>query len=776
MLTLKLLGPPSLVAPGGSIRGRAAQGRRLALLALLALARGRPLTRDKLIALLWPESPADRARHHLSDAVYIVRAALGENVITSAGDELALNPAAITSDVEMFERRLDAGDREAAVALFAGPLLDGFHLSDGAEFEHWLDAERARLGQRYAAALTALAEASEGRDDFAAATAWWRRLAAHDPYSGRVALRLMRALEAGGDRAAALQHARGHAALLRAEFEAEPDPDVTAFAERLRLEPPTRPAPEPVAAREGSPAAHRGAVPAGGEAVEQGRRAARGYRAALAAVLLVLAIVGVYGLREAQLAAPPHDARSVAVLPFVNMSPDPENTYFSDGLSEQIIAMLSRIAGLRVAARTSSFALRDRRLDVRAIGDTLGVGAVLEGSVRTDGTRLRVTAQLIDAASGYHIWSDEYNRELEDIFAVQEEIASAIAGALELRLAGAATAFRARPQPDLEAYDLYLRGLYLRNSLTADALRQATQYFDRAIVLEPDFSLAYAAKASVIAPQIYFGYVPRATGVPELRALTARALQLDSTLGEAYVALGVLRLFFEWDWDGAEQALRRAIELNPNDAHAHHHLGNYLTTIGRLTEAIAARERSAELDPLNPRSRYTLAGSYAYAGDFERAIVEYRRAQQVDPVNPLAIGLGPRLPSGVAHALLLQGREAEAVEEYLEIAALRDATRGELEGLRRAFVESGMSGFWRKWLDMDLRQYGNAPDPMRLATLWALAGDTARAFHWLERAYAERNAGLVYLRRDLVFESLASHPRVARIFRAMKLPAPARRD
>ncbi|HEX9703990.1 MAG TPA: tetratricopeptide repeat protein, partial [Gemmatimonadales bacterium] len=647
----------------------------------------------------------------------------------------------------------------------------GFHLSDAAEFERWLDGERARLGQRYTAALESLAEASEGRDEFAVAVGWWRRLAAHDPYSGRVALRLMRSLEAAGDRAGALQHARVHAALLREEFDAGPDPEVTAFAERLRLDPPARSAPEPAAVRPARSPPHRDPTPAASGGAPTARKGpARGYAAAAAALLLVLAIVGVYGIRGAPLAAPPPFARSVGVLPFVNMSPDPENAYFSDGLSEEIIAALSRIGGLRVAARTSSFALRDRRLDARAIGDTLGVAAVLEGSVRKDGNRLRVTAQLIDAATGYHIWSDEYNRELEDIFAVQEQIASAIAGALELRLTGGAVT-QARRLPDLQAYDLYLRGLYLRNSLTADGLRQAMDFFDRAIELEPRFALAYAAKASVVAPQIYFRHVPWEEGVSELRAAVARALELDSTLGEAHASLGILRLFFDWDWEGAERALRRAIELNPNDPHAFHHLANYLHAVGRIEEAVAARERSVELDPLNARTRFVLGVDYSLAGDLHHAIAEYRRAQQLDPVHPLALGLGPSLPAGPARVYVWQGRYDEAVEEYIRIAMLRGATASELDAIRRAYAASGMPGFWRKWLEMDLRQSGNTPDPLRIATLWALIGDTAQTFHWLDRAYGERNPGLIYLRLEPALDSLSSHPRVARILSKMKFPA-----
>ena len=752
------------------MKGRASQGRQLALLAVLALARGRAVTRDKLIALFWPEETVERARRQLSDAVYNVRAALGDDVIRSAGDELRLDEDLIDSDVAQFEQLLGAGQLEAAVSLRLGPLLEGFHLSDAPEFERWLDAERSRLDERFAAALATLAEQSDARGDPGAAVACWRRLAAHDPYSGRVALRLMRALERAGDRAGALQHARTHAALLRADFDAQPDPEVRAFAERLRLEPAnatgrggTAELPSPRPPVQPAPPAADVMPPA----VRPGRR----YAVIVAMVMLsALAIAGLRSIGTERIAETSvSGTRSVGVLPFVNLSANPDNAYFSDGLSEQIIAELSRIDGLRVAARTSSFALRDRDLTVRSIGDTLAVAAVLEGSVRREGTRLRVTAQLIDAATGYHIWSDHYDRQLSDVFAVQEDIARAIAGALELRLSSPVAGARSRHHPSLEAYDLYLRGLYLRNTLSADGLAHAAEYFDRAIRMEPGFALAYAGKASVIAPQIYFGYVGLDDAGNELRALTSRALELDPTLGEAHAALGIQRLFFEWDWSGAERSLRRALELNPSDPHAYHHLANYLTAMGRTSEAVAARKRSAQIDPLNARTRITLANDYARAGDTALAITEFQRASEMDPMNPLLLGTGPHLPAGLARLHESRGRFAEAVEDYGRVAMLRGATKEEGESLRRAFAASGMSGFWRQWMTMDLRLSGGNVDPIRMASLLILAGDTARAFDWLDRAFREHNPGLIYLTGEPTFDGILSHPRVTRILGAMHL-------
>ncbi|MFL5540989.1 MAG: BTAD domain-containing putative transcriptional regulator, partial [Longimicrobiaceae bacterium] len=243
MFTFKVLGAPVLTGPQGPVTGRAAYRRRMALLAVLAVARGRPVGRERLIGLLWPEHAGDAARHTLSESLYVLRRELGADLFTSVGDEVALSPAAVRSDVGAFEQALEEGRLEDAVREYGGPLLEGFFVDDAPEFERWVDGERDRLARACAAALEALAERAEAAGARMEAVEWWRSLAAHDPYSSRAVLRLVQALDAAGERAAALRAAAAHAARMREELGVEPGEALAAFVERLRAELPPAPAP-----------------------------------------------------------------------------------------------------------------------------------------------------------------------------------------------------------------------------------------------------------------------------------------------------------------------------------------------------------------------------------------------------------------------------------------------------------------------------------------------------------------------------------------------------
>lgn len=782
IVLLRLLGSASVEGPEGPLAGRGVRGRRLALLAILATARGRPIGRDRLLAILWPETDTDRARPLLSDSLYLVRGGLGEDVIVTNGDEVRLNAERVTSDVETFERLIGEAQYERAIGEYGGPFLDGFHVSDAPEFERWVDGERSRLAARLADALGSLATARESEGDWPAAVEWLRRLATHDPCSGRIAIRLMRALHASGSRAAALQHARVHAALVREEFGVEPDAEVSAFVELLKSE--TAPAVASLArlslAATPPPSSSSAPVPvttapAPGRTDTPGRWHATRARVTALVIGLAAVVTAVVLLesvdRERTSDSPPRPSalapqRSIAVLPFANLGPPNETSYFSDGLTEEIIGLLGGVNGLHVAARTSSFAMRDAGLEARRLGDTLHVATLLEGSVRQEGDRILVTAQLINVADGYQLWSERYDRRVADVIALQNDIATSIVHALQLRLVSGDPETRTAHNP--EAYDLYLRGVYARNKLTREGLSSAVDFFDRAIRLDSSYAPAYAGKATTVGPMVWHGHLPRAQGLPLMAAAARRAVELDEALPEAHIALGMTAFFFEWDWAGAERAFRRAMVLNPNEPHAHHFMANYLRATGRFDEAIAARRRAVELDPLSVRMGMVLGADYFVAGELDSAATYFRRASELEPRSPVVLGLGPGIHMGLGHVFELRGDSLAAITEYLRVDSLAGATPEELSRRHAAFASSGIRGYWRRRAEV-MERDGASADPVHLAWMWARAGERERTIQNLTRAYREHSVALVYLGVMSDFDAVRGDPRVQEILASMGL-------
>jgi TolB-like protein/DNA-binding SARP family transcriptional activator len=797
MIAVKLFAGACLQDGHRPLTGPPAQRSRLALLALLAGSYPGALTRDRLIAWLWPDRKTGPARNLLSQSIYVLRKALGDDAIQSAGEELSLNPDIVSCDVVLFQQALAAGDLASAVDLYSGPFLDGFHLPGALEFEHWLDGERERYRRAQATALEGLAVAATDAGDLSRAVDGWLRLAAMDPCNSRVTLRLMQTLEAAGDRAGALRQARIHAALLEQEFEADPDAEVTALADRLRRQPlATPPANEAspfdaaaAAAPTGSDAPADAAMPAPDEVagpVERGWRSTRTdrntwdwrgtrtggtgqtwRRLAIPGAAVFAVTIGFWAgwLRPApgSPTAPTADAapapeaaasvgtRSIAVLPFANLSRDAEEEYFTDGLTEELIGVLSRVRALRVAARTSVFAFKGESRDVREIGRALDVDAVLEGSVRRDGDRIRVIAQLVSTGDGFPLWSDTYDREVTDIFAIWSDLAQRIVSGLEAELTPQERERLARrPTTSPEAHVFYLKGRHFANQRTGSGLRLALEYFERAIATDPLYADAYAGLAHAYQLQdVHDPPTPHATG-ERARAAFVRALELDGELAEAHAARGGHLHSYVWDKEAAERAYQRAIELDPNYAFGRHLHAIMLASVGRFEEAIAQRRIALELDPLNPHMNATLGDALVRAGRLSEALPYLRSALELDSTYWRA-----HRSLGDFHAAA--GRIDEALAAYqraVELSgAITDASTGLARGLARAGRDQDARRILRT-LEHDAARTGvYTPD---VANVFAALDDMDGAFAWLEHAFRHRHAGIQLFHGD---DRIAADPR-----------------
>lgn len=453
------------------------------------------------------------------------------------------------------------------------------------------------------------------------------------------------------------------------------------------------------------------------------------------------------------------DRPSVAVLPFANTSGDPADAHFSDGLTDELINALGEVPGLRVAGRTSAFATRGKGFGLRTIADTLGVGAVVEGSVRRVGTRLKVGVQLVSAEDGAVVWRETYDRELRDIFAVQEEIAQAIVGALRVELAVPG----APRTTDPATYELYLRGRYVFNSRPGrDGIRQAARFFEQAIALDPSFARAHAGLSDAHARLATFGYGAPREEFARAQAAARTALALDSALAEAHAALGHTLFIYEFDRAAAERAFRRAIALDPGYTYARVMFAICLQDQARFDEALAQLDTARAIDPLSPAVSNVLGRVYVSSGQPDLAIRHLRAALELNPQIDLAY-------QQLGHAYLLKGRAPDAIDALRRAAALsgpRDSAQ-----LAYAYAVTGQRaealGVVRSLVDPSRR---NVPS-FHVAMAYAGLGDADAAFRWLERGYEERGSFMDGVGITAAFAPLHDDPRWPRLLRRMGLEA-----
>jgi TolB-like protein/DNA-binding SARP family transcriptional activator/Tfp pilus assembly protein PilF len=774
---LKLFGGISIETEAGPLTGRAVQRRRLALLALLAAARARGVGRDRLIAYLWPDADAENGRRFLSDSVYRINQALGGDVIVAAGDELRLDAQRLPSDLAEFEDAIARGDHAGAVGVYTGPFLDGFFLSDAPDLERWLDGERERRSRELARSVEALAATAEQSGQTTAAVGWWRRLAAHDPYNSRVALRLMRSLAAAGERAAAIQHARIHETLLAQELEVDVDPSVRALAEQLKHDatapaPPsvlTAPTPAPYAPPAETRAAPPPLSPDAGVAQPSVPRARRGPPAAwLAGALAVLglALLAIVIVRQrgatgggSPASAP---ARTIAVLPFNNLSADPENEYFSDGITEELMTTLAQVRGLRVASRSSAFTYKNKPIDVREVGRRLGVAAVVEGSVRRSGGRLRITAQLVSTENGYDLWSGVYERDVKDVFAIQEEISQAIVANLVGTLReGDRVALAERSTRDAQAYDLYLKGRFAWHQRTREGIGRAVDYFTQAIARAPDYARAHVGLADAYAVSAFYDYLTPRDAYPRAESAARRAIELDPALAAPHATLGYVLTYYQLDWRRAEDEFRRALAADPTYSTAHQWYGNLLTVAGRFGDAERAFRAAQEADPLSLIAQAALGWSFYYAGRFEAALEQCRQTLALDPNFQLAHLWG-------GWALSEMRRDAEA-REWIE-RAVRLSSGSPLTTLALArLLARSASPATRDSARVAVRAIesrrarGDYIPAYEIAKVHLALGDRATALDWLERATEDRSHSRAFFRVDPQLAPLRGDARFERL-------------
>src|SRR5216110_2669796 len=489
-----------------------------------------------------------------------------------------------------------------------------------------------------------------------------------------------------------------------------------------------------------------------------GRRTSRlAAGAGLAATLLAMA-AGLFVLSRPH-GAPPVAARprqSIAVLPFVNVSGAPQEEYLSDGISEELINALSKLPQLQVVARPSSFAFKGKNEDVRQIGQALHVATVLGGSVRRDANRLRVTAQLTDARNGYNLWSETYDRQMGDVFALEDEISHAIMRALQVHLvSGDSLTLSRRPTHDVEAYELYLKGRYFFNKGGFGPVQQALAYFQQALARDSNYALAYAGIADAYQRLTAWSYLLPRQGMPKARAAVLKAL--EPTLADAHASLGDQLCVYDWDAPAAERELRRAIELNPSVANAHYFYANCLAAHGRLDEALAEARRAHELDPLNPDVATGLPWALYVARRYDEAIAVEQKSLDLEP--------------GSAHAHMLlalplagKGSYAEALAEARKMAALAGDAPNFAGILGYVAGRAGEGAEAQHILTaLERRPPGNTAFAIALVHLGL--GHNEQALRWLQAAYEERSEWLVTDMPAPNFDSLRQDPRFSALMR-----------
>jgi TolB-like protein/Tfp pilus assembly protein PilF len=459
---------------------------------------------------------------------------------------------------------------------------------------------------------------------------------------------------------------------------------------------------------------------------------------------------------------------SVAVLPFVNMSADTENEYFSDGITEEILNALSKVNGLLVTSRTSSFAFKGKNEDIRQIGHQLGVNTILEGSVRKMGNRVRITAQLINTSDGYHKWSETYDRNLEDIFAVQDEISRTIAQQLSQKLSYSDIKVPlVKPKTyNLDAYNLFLKGRYYWNKWTPEGFKKAIECNEEALTVDPDFVYAYIGLSSTYLVLGSLGYLNPGDALYKAKEYALKALKLDDSISESHFCFALVQLFYEWNWEKAYKSFHKALEINSGSADVHYTYALYLIAMGRLREALVEVEQAHTLDPLSLPINMQLGSTYYYLRRFDDALEQFKKTLELDQSFRSAL-------YGIGWTYLSKGDTGSAIEVILKAQKLAGSDLKGVAILGYAYAKAGETEkaenciqklMKRKELDMQVSLN------MDLAIVYAGLKNYDMVFHYLELAYKDRSGGMIFLNVHPEWSNqIKSDPRFKSLIKKMGL-------
>jgi len=447
----------------------------------------------------------------------------------------------------------------------------------------------------------------------------------------------------------------------------------------------------------------------------------------------------------------------LAVLPFVNMSADPDNEYFSDGITEELLNALTKVDGLQVTSRTSVFAFKGKQADIRDIAITLNVDKVLEGSVRKSGNRVRITAQLINAADGYHLWSETYDRNLNDIFEVQDEISGIIANRLRENISAPrhSVPLVKSPTQNIEAYTHYLRGLHFMNKVTPADARKAITCFEQAIAIEPKYALAYAMTAGAYSYLGSTGQILPSKAFETVHRYADKALDLDNSIAESHIAKAAAYLFYDWKWAPAYEALQRAKTINPGATAANQVLGFYYILMGRTDEAVKTMEEAVQLDPLSPIMNHHLGNIYLFAERYDDAIRQADKLLDIDPQMRISIELK-------AWATGMKGDWQGAFELFQEVHRLTNHPLKGLMGLGFAYGKLGHRDKALECIHKLEQRHVQEPDIVidgDLVAIWLALGDNDKVFYHIRQCIEKRTAPINFFLQYPPFRILRDDPR-----------------